>query len=74
MGTFGSPSTLVGLPRRMGVISGMLCFSSVGGARNAPANGGVATSGPRGANAGFVEPLIESGQRISASVSNDLVS
>ena len=26
-----------------------------------------------GANAGFVEPLIESGQRISASVSNDLV-
>jgi hypothetical protein len=53
LGTFGSPSTRVGLPRRMGVISGIVCFSSVGGARYAPAMGGLATSGSRGGKCWF---------------------
>ena len=45
LGTFGSASALTGLPRRIGVISGIVCFSSVGGPRNAPAIGGDAMLG-----------------------------
>jgi len=45
LATIEWPSSLPGLPRRIGVISGMDCFSSVGGAWKAPTIGGVATFG-----------------------------
>lgn len=40
--TFGPFSDFVGLPRRIGVMSGISCFASVGGALKAPTTGGVA--------------------------------
>ena len=45
LGVLLPPSALLGLPRRMGVMSGIVCSSKNRGALKAPATGGVATFG-----------------------------
>ena len=48
LGACASPSAFVGLPRLIGVMSGMARISSTIGARNAPTDGGEATLGSAG--------------------------